>query len=289
MTQLKTSGDFTTYANWPNRSLYDAKNLALHSIIAGKISQYPSLLEKARKNLEAWRKKYDPDAHPPFVVKWERLLAGPLQELAACLVAVTQEAINLRHFSPFAGVLTEKERRNILDAFNQEIRRMLKSVICIDPDIMGGTPVFTGTRVPVRTLTDHLARGCTLTHFLEHFPAVSREQAVLLLDLAAETLMAEAGYEPLTTRRREARPDNATSRIINIDPQIMGGTPVFMGTRVPVRTLTDYLVGGYGLDCILENFPTVSREQAVRFLGLAQKIDVTILHVSHAGSGRGLL
>lgn len=54
--------------------------------------------------------------------------------------------------------------------------------------------------------------------------------------------------------------------LINVDPEILGGEPVFMGTRVPVRTLTDWLTGGYSLEDFLDNFPSVAREQAVRFL-----------------------
>jgi uncharacterized protein (DUF433 family) len=55
-------------------------------------------------------------------------------------------------------------------------------------------------------------------------------------------------------------------RLINIDPEIMGGEPVFMGTRVPVKSIVDWLVGGYSLEEFLDNFPSVSREQAVRFI-----------------------
>ena len=277
MTQLKSVEDCIPYAGWPNHSLYDAKSLALHSRIAWKITNAPQLLDKARKNLRRRRDNYDPDALPPFIENWEEVLARPAQELAAFLVAITGDAVSLRHFSPFAGVLAEEERLNILDAFVQEISRVTRDVIDINPDIMIGTPVFTGTRVPVHTLRDHLAGGYTLSCFLEHFPTVSREQATQLLDLAAETLMADAGYEPLKNKQQEERPDNAASSIININPKIMSGTPVFRGTRVPVRTLTDYLVGGYGLDYILENFPTVSRGQAIRFIGLAQKLTEYVL------------
>jgi len=54
--------------------------------------------------------------------------------------------------------------------------------------------------------------------------------------------------------------------IVLVDPEIMGGTPCFAGTRVPARTLIDYLEGGDSLGDFLEDFPTVSREQAVAFL-----------------------
>jgi len=61
-----------------------------------------------------------------------------------------------------------------------------------DPDILGGTPVFVGTRVPVATLFDYLAGGDPLDEFLDGFPSVSREQAVATLDLARELIMANA-------------------------------------------------------------------------------------------------
>ncbi len=55
-------------------------------------------------------------------------------------------------------------------------------------------------------------------------------------------------------------------QIVHSDPDILGGEPVFVGTRVPVRTLLDYLEGGDPLEEFLDNFPTVSREQAIAFL-----------------------
>jgi uncharacterized protein (DUF433 family) len=61
-------------------------------------------------------------------------------------------------------------------------------VIHSDPDILGGTPVFVGTRVPVRTLLDYLEAGEPLAEFLEDFPSVTREQAVAALRLAGEAL-----------------------------------------------------------------------------------------------------
>lgn len=57
-----------------------------------------------------------------------------------------------------------------------------------DPDILGGTPVFVGTRVPVRILFEHLEAGDSLDVFLEQFPSVTREQAVAALELAREVL-----------------------------------------------------------------------------------------------------
>jgi uncharacterized protein (DUF433 family) len=60
----------------------------------------------------------------------------------------------------------------------------LRDIINIDPEIMGGTPVFRGTRVPVKTLFDHLEEGDTIEIFLEDFPSVSRKQAKALLELS---------------------------------------------------------------------------------------------------------
>jgi uncharacterized protein (DUF433 family) len=55
-------------------------------------------------------------------------------------------------------------------------------------------------------------------------------------------------------------------QIVHSDPEIMSGEPVFAGTRVPVRNLLDYLEGGQTLEEFLENFPSVTREQAIAFL-----------------------
>ena len=60
------------------------------------------------------------------------------------------------------------------------------------------------------------------------------------------------------------------NKLINIDSEIMNGTPVFMGTRVPVHSLFDWLETE-SLDEFLENFPSVSREQAINVLKLAEK------------------
>jgi uncharacterized protein (DUF433 family) len=60
--------------------------------------------------------------------------------------------------------------------------------------------------------------------------------------------------------------------VVKIDPEIMNGTPCFAGTRVPARTLIDYLEGGDSLDDFLEDFPTVSREQAIALLEEASKL-----------------
>lgn len=62
------------------------------------------------------------------------------------------------------------------------------------------------------------------------------------------------------------KPMNSFNPAIHSDPEIMSGTPVFIGTRVPVQTLLDYLEAGDPLDEFLEDFPTVSRELAINVL-----------------------
>ena len=64
----------------------------------------------------------------------------------------------------------------------------------------------------------------------------------------------------------------ATSPVIHSDPEILGGTPVFVGMRVPFRTLLDYLEGGEPLSEFLDDFPSVTREQAVAALRLAERM-----------------
>ena len=67
-----------------------------------------------------------------------------------------------------------------------------EAVIHSDPGILGGTPVFVGTRVPLRNLIDYLERGHSLDEFLDSFPSVSREQAVAALEAAHEVLSSHA-------------------------------------------------------------------------------------------------
>jgi len=69
---------------------------------------------------------------------------------------------------------------------------MKKSVICRNPKIMGGTPVFSGTRVPVQTLLDYLESGESIDDFLAGFPSVDREQVIEFLKQAKDRLVATA-------------------------------------------------------------------------------------------------
>jgi uncharacterized protein (DUF433 family) len=66
------------------------------------------------------------------------------------------------------------------------------SVVHSDPDILGGTPVFVGTRVPVQALIDYIEGGHSLDEFLNDFPTVSRELALAALEQARAYLLADA-------------------------------------------------------------------------------------------------
>jgi uncharacterized protein (DUF433 family) len=70
-----------------------------------------------------------------------------------------------------------------------EQKQRLEAVIWVDHDRMSGAPCFTGTRVPVKALLDHLKHGETIEDFLEGAPSVTRHQAELFLELAAEQLI----------------------------------------------------------------------------------------------------
>ena len=65
-----------------------------------------------------------------------------------------------------------------------------KQIISISPDVMGGTPVFAGTRVPIQTLIDYIEAGDTIDDFLEGFPTVRREQVIGFIEEAKDRMIA---------------------------------------------------------------------------------------------------
>ena len=70
---------------------------------------------------------------------------------------------------------------------------MKSSVVTSSPEVMGGTPVFAGTRVPIENLLDYLEGGESIEDFLEGFPSVSREQVITFLEETKARVLAEAG------------------------------------------------------------------------------------------------
>ena len=78
-------------------------------------------------------------------------------------------------------------------SYNRYMQDLPKSpVVSVSPDVMGGTPVFTGTRVPVQTFLDYLEAGETIDDFLDGFPTVKREQLISFLEQATELIVAHA-------------------------------------------------------------------------------------------------
>ena len=99
----------------PHR-LLEARSLAMHALIAAKIASDPALLIKPRQNLERWSVRWGSDL-PRWVVEWRRILDWPWSEIAALISEPSENAARLRQSSPFAGVLTAKERKRVYDAF----------------------------------------------------------------------------------------------------------------------------------------------------------------------------
>ena len=75
-----------------------------------------------------------------------------------------------------------------------------------------------------------------------------------------------------------------SSNVVHIDPEILGGTPVFKGTRVPVETFFDYIQGGEPMSEFLEDFPTVTPEQVLELLEEVPDLDVTARNEGGFGS-----
>ena len=76
-----------------------------------------------------------------------------------------------------------------------DIKTAARGLIVSKPGILGGAPVFCGTRLPVQTLFDYLADGLSLDYFLETFEGVSREQAQAVLRYGRDSILAELGHE----------------------------------------------------------------------------------------------
>jgi hypothetical protein len=94
----------------------EARSLAMHCLIAGKIEADRRLLAAARRNLERWIARYG-DAPPRALVEWREILDRPWPEIAALITDADETAVRLRQSSPFAGVLTPPERRRVYEAF----------------------------------------------------------------------------------------------------------------------------------------------------------------------------
>jgi uncharacterized protein (DUF433 family) len=109
----------------------------------------------------------------------------PLLPLAVRITPVSAAAAGRRLY---AGVIRSVASRVYLATSMTR----LSDIVHSDPDILGGTPVFVGTRVPIQSLFDYLEGGEPLDEFLRQFPSVKRDQVLAALDLARATLLAGA-------------------------------------------------------------------------------------------------
>jgi len=94
----------------------EARSLAMHCLAAQKISDHPRLLDAIRGTLTRWRSRYG-DRVPRALDEWQGILDRPWPEIAALITDPGESATRLRQSSPFAGVLTQSERRRIYEAF----------------------------------------------------------------------------------------------------------------------------------------------------------------------------
>lgn len=94
----------------------DDRSLALHVLIADKLSANPALLAIARDNIQRWQTVSGGTS--PALVEWAAILAGPLDQISAILTSASENAKRLRQSSPFAGILTETERRAVSESFS---------------------------------------------------------------------------------------------------------------------------------------------------------------------------
>jgi hypothetical protein len=104
-------------AVFSDHAVLDARSLALHCLIARKISRDPRLLLVARKNLAAWTRARDPRERPTCFKEWEAVLRWPWPRIAALITSMSEQATRLRQSSPFPGVLDPQERRRVYEAF----------------------------------------------------------------------------------------------------------------------------------------------------------------------------
>ena len=102
--------------SFSDHRLKEARSLAMHAAIARKINRDPALLDVPRKNLRRWAARWS--SRPPlWMQEWEALLQRPWPELASIITEPSETGARLRQSSPFAGVLSSKERSRIYEAF----------------------------------------------------------------------------------------------------------------------------------------------------------------------------
>jgi len=103
-------------ATYSDHRVLDARSLAMHCRITRKIDQNKVLLERARRNLQRWSEMAS-GTLPEYIKEWREILDQPWPDIAVFITSFSDDAVRLRQSSPFAGVLTAQERKQIYDAF----------------------------------------------------------------------------------------------------------------------------------------------------------------------------
>lgn len=103
-------------APYSDQRLLEARSLALHCVMARKIDRDARLLQRARDNVARWTERAGPQA-PRYLAEWRAILQRPWPEIARLITGLEEESFRLRQSSPFAGILTQRERRTIYEAF----------------------------------------------------------------------------------------------------------------------------------------------------------------------------
>lgn len=143
--------------------------------------------------------------------------------------------------------------------------------ITIDPQIRSGKPCIRGTRIAVADVFDYLGGRMTVEEILDDFSDLTTDDLQACFAFAADrerrlVVVPRTLFPEEVTPMLEIDEKEIAQLPITIDPEIVSGTPVFRGTRVPVDALINNLEAGLTLDEFLENFPTVAREQALQVL-----------------------
>jgi len=108
--------DGLTASRYSDHRILDARSLAMHCRIVQKVSRNPCLLEKAKTNLSRWIAKAG-DPKPRYLMEWQEILEMPWPTIAERVTSMSEDATRLRSSSPFAGILSDKERAQIYAAF----------------------------------------------------------------------------------------------------------------------------------------------------------------------------
>jgi hypothetical protein len=101
---------------YSDHSRLDERSLAMHQLIAAKVQADPALLDKARENVRRWQA--DEGSAKLALAEWEQILSGSVNQVVQFLAECSERATRLRQSSPFAGILTEAERRAIYESYS---------------------------------------------------------------------------------------------------------------------------------------------------------------------------